>query len=50
MQEKFDKLSTFCTDWCLDINIKKKKKIVFNKAGKHLSHKFVQNMFYRAIP
>jgi hypothetical protein len=25
MQEKLDKLSAFCTDWCLDINIKKTK-------------------------
>ena len=25
MQEKLDKLSAFCTDWCLDINIKKNK-------------------------
>ena len=41
MQEKLDKLSAFCTDWCLDINIKKTKILVFNKAGKHLSHKFV---------
>ena len=41
MQEKLDKLSAFCTDWCLDINIKKNKILVFNKAGKHLSHKFV---------
>jgi hypothetical protein len=41
MQEKLDKLSAFCTDWCLDINIKKTKILVLNKAGKHLSHKFV---------
>jgi hypothetical protein len=40
MQDKLDKLSVFCTDWCLDINIKKKKN-GFYKAGKHLSHKFV---------
>jgi hypothetical protein len=25
MQEKLDKLSAFCSDWCLDINIKKTK-------------------------
>jgi hypothetical protein len=41
MQEKLDKLSAFCTDWCLDINIKKNKILIFNKAGKHFSHKFV---------
>jgi hypothetical protein len=41
MQEKLDKLSAFCTDWCLDINIKKTKILIFNKAGRHLSHKFV---------
>ena len=41
MQEKLDKLSAFCSDWCLDINIKKTKILVFNKEGKHLSHKFV---------
>ena len=41
MQEKLDKLSAFCSDWCLDINIKKTKFLVFNKEGKHLSHKFV---------
>ena len=41
MQEKLDKLSAFCTDWFLDINIKKNKILIFNKAGKHLSHKFV---------
>jgi hypothetical protein len=31
MQEKLDKLSAFCSDWCLDINIKKNKSLVFNK-------------------
>ena len=30
MQEKLDNLSAFCTDWCLDINIKKTKILVFN--------------------
>jgi hypothetical protein len=45
MQEKLDKLSAFCTDWCLDINIKKTKILVFNKAGK------LQDLcFFYALP
>ena len=37
LQEKLNKLKDFCNDWCLNINIKKTKVLVFNKAGKHIS-------------
>ena len=41
LQEKFNKLKDFCNDWCLNINIKTTKVLVFNKAGKYISQKFL---------
>ena len=41
LQQKLDKLHDYCKDWCLNINTNKTKIIIFNKAGRHLSEKFV---------
>jgi hypothetical protein len=34
------KLYSYCNDWCLTVNPTKTKILVFNKAGRHLRHKF----------
>ena len=31
---------SYCNDWCLTVNPTKTKILVFNKAGRHLRHKF----------
>ena len=43
LQEKLNELHNFCNDWCLDINTKKTKVLIFNKAGRHISQKFIFN-------
>ena len=37
---KLDILDSYCNDWCLTVNPTKTKILVFNKAGRHLHHKF----------
>ena len=41
LQAKLDILDKYCKDWCLNINTSKTKVMIFNKAGRTLSHKFV---------
>ncbi|XP_062588222.1 uncharacterized protein LOC134249878 [Saccostrea cucullata] len=40
LQEKLDILSKYCKDWCLKVNTKKTKIIVFNSSGKHVKIPF----------
>jgi hypothetical protein len=40
LQAKLDILDSYCNDWCLTVNPTKTKILVFNKAGRHLRHKF----------
>ena len=43
LQDKLDTLDKFCNDWCLTVNTKKTKIMIFNKAGKLLQQKFMLN-------
>ena len=40
LQQKIDALSRYCSDWCLNVNLKKTKILVFNKAGRHINDQF----------
>lgn len=40
LQSKLDILEKYCNDWCLMVNPNKTKILVFNKAGRHIRHKF----------
>lgn len=40
LQERLRKLEMFCNDWCLKVNIRKTKIVVFNKAGRKIQHPF----------
>ena len=40
-QEKLNKLQDYCKDWCLSVNTSKTKIMVFNKAGKLITHQFM---------
>ena len=40
LQERISKLEKYCSDWCLNVNIKKTKIITFNKAGRKIQSKF----------
>jgi hypothetical protein len=40
LQAKLDILDSYCNDWCLTVNPTKTKILVFNKADRHLHHKF----------
>lgn len=39
LQQRLHKLEKFCSDWCLRVNIKKTKVIIFNKAGRKINIK-----------
>ena len=41
LQEKLNKLQDYCKDWCLSVNTSKTKIMVFNKAGKLITHQFM---------
>ena len=41
LQSKLKALEKYCDDWGLDVNIKKSKVIIFNKAGRIIRHKFL---------
>ena len=41
LQEKLNKLHDYCKDWCLSVNTSKTKIMVFNKAGKLITHQFM---------
>lgn len=43
LQTKLDRLNAYCKNWCLSVNTSKTKVLIFNKAGRHLSQKFVLN-------
>lgn len=43
LQNKIDILNKYCQDWCLDVNINKTKVLIFNKAGRLISHNFMFN-------
>ena len=36
-----NKLQDYCKDWCLSVNTSKTKIMVFNKAGKLITHQFM---------
>ena len=40
LQDKLDKLSKFCQDWCLEVNASKTKVLVFNKSGEQMQNDF----------
>ena len=42
-QEKLNNLSTYCKDWCLDVNVSKTKVLIFNKPVKQLKNDFFFN-------
>ena len=51
LQSKLDKLNVYCKDWCLDINVKKTKIIVFNKSGKQFNYLFkFHNKILECVP
>ncbi|KAK3097853.1 hypothetical protein FSP39_013826 [Pinctada imbricata] len=41
LQEKLNKLHEYCKDWCLTVNTSKTKIMIFNKAGKLITRKFM---------
>ena len=41
LQCKLDRLHSYCKEWCLNVNTTKTKILIFNKAGRHIYHKFV---------
>ena len=43
LQEKIGILGKFCDDWCLTVNIKKAKIMVFNNAGRLSNVQFKLN-------
>ena len=43
LQDKLDKLSKYCNDWCLDVNVSKTKVLIFNKPGKQVQNNFFFN-------
>ena len=43
LQSKLDKLNMYCKKWCLNINTKKTKVLIFNKAGRHIKQNFTFN-------
>ena len=51
LQQRISILETYCNDWCLKINIKKTKVMVFNKAGRIMQCKFkLQNNHIECTP
>ena len=40
LQTKINVVEKFCKDWCLSLNTKKTKVLVFNKAGRYISQQF----------
>lgn len=40
LQQRLDKLSLFCSKWCLTVNLKKTQVMIFNKSGRHLNYNF----------
>jgi hypothetical protein len=43
LQQKLNCLAKFCKDWGLTVNTSKTKILIFNKAGRHISHKFLMD-------
>ena len=43
LQSKIDMLHQYCQNWCLTVNTNKTKVLIFNKAGKYISHDFIFN-------
>ena len=41
LQDKLNKLSKFCQDWCLEVSVSKTKVLVFNKSGKQVQNGFL---------
>lgn len=40
LQDRLNMLEQFCDDWCINVNIKKTKVLIFNKAGRKISENF----------
>jgi hypothetical protein len=38
LQERIDLLHTYCSNWCLSVNLSKTNVVIFNKTGKYLKH------------
>lgn len=43
LQDKLNILKNYCDDWCLNINVKKTKALIFNKAGRHIKQNLLFN-------
>lgn len=43
LQNKIDVLNKYFEDWCLDVNINNTKILIFNKAGRLITHNFMFN-------
>ena len=41
LQARLAKLERYCSDWCLTVNLKKTKVLIFNKAGRNIQQKFL---------
>ena len=41
LQSRLNQLNIFCRNWCLNVNHSKTKVLIFNKAGRHISQRFV---------
>ena len=40
LQQKLDILNNYCTEWCIEVNVKKTKVIIFNKTGGLMNDRF----------
>ena len=43
LQDRLSKIEKFCDDWCMKVNIKKTKVLIFNKAGR----KLIKNLLFK---
>ena len=41
LQSRLKQLEKYCADWCLKVNIKKTKIVIFNKAGRKIHSNFL---------
>lgn len=50
LQDRLNMLEKFCNDWCIKVNIKKTKVLIFNKAGRKNSEQFtIQNNLLECV-
>ena len=50
LQQRISILEKYCSDWCMKVNIKKTKIMIFNKAGRKIQFKFTfQNSIIECV-